>query len=147
VTGARAFVTGVYAHYPTAGRQPMFDPLGKDERSVFDAALIDLIAEDQRLTPDGDVPELDGDPLCDCQDDGGLTFDIGEVRATGKLTAQAKVMRIDPQAAPQASPITLDLVKAGGRWRVHDIHTPDTPSLRDFLAKANKERAAKPASK
>jgi len=32
----------------------------------------------------------------------------------------------------------LDLVLVGGVWRIHDIHTKDTPSLRAYLTDANR---------
>lgn len=140
LAAARAFVVRLYAHYPVAGHQPEFDPLGKAIRSVFDASLIGLIREDQKLAG-GEVGALDGDPLCDCQDDGGMTFRLNRVSANGKMRARAVVVRRQPAAsAPEAEAITLDLVEVGGLWRIHDIHSKDTPSLREMLVKSNRER-------
>jgi hypothetical protein len=35
----------------------------------------------------------------------------------------------------------FDLVKEGGRWRIHDIHADDPKSLRAFLIEQNADRA------
>ena len=140
VADARAFVVRLYAHYPIPDREPVFDPLGKDAGSVFDASLIRLIREDERLAK-GEVGALDGDPLCDCQDDGGMTFKVGDVTAVGPARAKATVVSREPGATPpEVEEITLDLVEVAGHWRIRDIHTKDTPSLQAYLAKSNRER-------
>ena len=48
------------------------------------AAMIELIRQNAKLTPEGDVGEIDGDPICDCQDSGGITV---ETRARFGFTA------------------------------------------------------------
>lgn len=140
LSDAHAFVARIYAHYPVADRPHPFDPLGKDERSVFDASLIGLIAEDQRLAH-GEVGALDGDPLCDCQDDGGLSFTVGPTTADGPLGAIVEVTRRDPNATPpEIEKINIVLRWVSGAWRIHDVGSPNMSSLRAFLLKANRER-------
>jgi hypothetical protein len=119
---ARAFVAGLYGAY--AHGQP--DYLGRDAALVFAPALLRLIRRDARDTPPGDVGALDGDPICDCQDAGGLRLDRLDVRPTGpaRATATAHIA-----LAGAARRIELDLVADHGRWRIADIHTPDLPSL------------------
>ena len=142
--GARGFVSKLYSHYPVAGHVPEFDPLGKAMGSVFDPSLIALILKDRELAK-GEVGALDGDPLCDCQDDSGLQFKVASVTPDGPERAKAVITRRDPEASPpEAEKITVDLVRVGGRWRVHDIGTPDTPSLRAYLIKSNQEAADTP---
>jgi hypothetical protein len=144
-TSARAFVERLYGHYPIAEHAPIFEAAGKDSASVFDGPLAALIAEDQRLTPDGDAPQLGGDPICDCQDDGGMSFQVSAVKADGPFAATATVIRIDPATTPpERYPITLDLQKTVGGWRVHDIHSAETPSLRAFLIRVDRERMPPP---
>ena len=38
---------------------------------------------------------------------------------------------------PSVTPLTLDLVRGKAGWRIHDLHSEDTPSLRRFLIQAN----------
>lgn len=140
LAGARAFVGRLYARYPTSGRAHGFDPLGAAMPGVFHPSLIALIKEDQRLAGD-EVPTLDGDPLCDCQDDGGMRFTLRSVRAADFSRARAVVVR-DDESGQGSENITLDLALANGQWRIYDIGTSDTPSLRAMLIKANLERRA-----
>ena len=135
--GAGRFVAWVYSHYPTADRSDGFDALGAAAKTIFHPSLLALIEEDERLA-NGEVGALDGDPLCDCQDDSGMTFQIRAVRAEGFSRATAIVVRREVED-PAAEAITLDLASVGGRWRVYDIHSKDTPSLRAFLIKSNAE--------
>jgi hypothetical protein len=139
IVAARAFVAWIYSHYPTATRLPVFDALGDTtKKSIFAPSLIALIDEDTRLAH-GEVGALDGDPLCDCQDDGGLTFRIASVRSVGLTRASAVVVRSYPDSkSPEVEAITLDLMKAKGRWRVYDVRSKDTPSLRALLIQSNR---------
>ncbi|HEY2481709.1 MAG TPA: hypothetical protein VGI30_05870, partial [Caulobacteraceae bacterium] len=78
--GPRSFVTWIYSHYPITERHP-FDLFGSAMSRVFHPSLAHLIKEDSRLAG-GEVGALDGDPLCDCQDDTGTSFTIKSVRAS-----------------------------------------------------------------
>ncbi len=138
--GARAFVAWLYSHYPTAEHRPALEPFGPDMGRVFHPNLIALIKQDQRLA-DGEVGALDGDPLCDCQDDGGLTFRVASVRSTGPGRASAVVVRAYPSDR-EVEDITLDLVQTQGQWRVWDVHSHDTPSMRALLIQSNHRRPA-----
>jgi hypothetical protein len=139
VASARSFVAWIYSHYPTATHEPVFDALeGATKRSIFAPSLIALIDEDARLAH-GEVGALDGDPLCDCQDDGGLTFKIASVRSAGPARASAVIVRSYADSKdPEVGTITLDLTMAKGRWRVYDVRSKDTPSLRAYLIKSNR---------
>jgi hypothetical protein len=137
LNGARAFVTQLYSHYPQREGAPEFDPLGRAATAVFDPALVALIRKDARRTPPGDVGAIDGDPICDCQDDGGLSVKIGAIRSTGPSQAAASVdLRFGEASPPETRRLELDLVVVQGRWRVHDVRTKDTPSLRAYLIRS-----------
>lgn len=138
LAGARAFVAWIYSHYPKTGQVTQFDPLGSAATRIFHPSLIDLIKADERAGDD-QAPDLDGDPLCDCQDNAGMTFTVGSVRASEFSRATATVIRRDMGDPAGGETITLDLAQAGGGWRVYDIETKDTPSLRAFLIKAAQE--------
>ena len=140
LAGAHAFLARVYAHYPVPATDNAFTPFGKEERRIFDASLAGLIDEDERLAH-GEVGALDGDPLCDCQDDSGMTFAVGAARPDGAGGAVIDVVRRSPDEKPAGlEHIVVVLRRQNGAWRIHDIKTPDTPSLRAYLAGENRKR-------
>ena len=141
--GARDFLTRLFAHYPHKAGAPPFEPAGRSAAGVFDPSMVALLREMDRVTPKGDAPALDGDPLCDCQDDQGMTVRIGPVYRAGPASAGA-VVRIAFAGAPSsdARQLKLNLVNLRGQWRVHDILSKDMPSLRAYLIKANAEAKA-----
>ncbi len=142
-TGVRSFLVKLYAHYPHRRGAPVFDATGRSAPEVFDPALVTLIHDSSRLTPEGDAPPLDGDPICDCQDSEGLSARIGAIRATGQSAASARVDIIFAAVKPaELRHLDFDLVQSHGQWRVHDIHSKDMPSLRAFLIQANREAVA-----
>ncbi len=137
LAGARAFVAWIYSHYPKTGQTTQFDPLGSAATRIFHPSLIDLIKADERVGDD-QAPDLYGDPLCDCQDNSGMVFTVSSVRTSEFSRATATVIRRD-MGDPVGETITLDLAQAAGGWRVYDIETKDTPSLRAYLIKAAQE--------
>src|ERR1700735_2592532 len=82
--GARAFVHSLYAAYHGPGP----DYLGRLAPQVFAPGLLALIRRAAASTPQGDVGVLDGDPICDCQDSGGLRN--VEVTVVGAAGGQAR---------------------------------------------------------
>lgn len=121
-----AFLDDLYAHYRNSAFCPTCD--GTAGR-IFDASLVALIRKDEKLA-DGEVGSLDGDPVCDCQDPGGMKAKVLSVASSGASAAAAKVELRFPDGPRQ---MTLDLVLTKDGWRIHDTHTKDTPSLRKLL--------------
>ena len=127
---AKAFTLGLYQAYEHGSP----DYMGPQARRVFSPRLLRLIRRDERLAH-GEVGQLDGDPICDCQDAGGLTQVRVEVEAARPGRARARVhfiLQTEPRRA------TLDLIAVDGHWRVDDAHTADTPSLVRLLEGAGK---------
>ena len=139
VTSARAFVQKLYAHYPQPANGPFFSPTDKDAASVFDSGMVALFREDVRLAK-GEVGFVDADPICQCQDDGGLKPKIISVAMSGANAATAVIdLHFD---GGKPNPLTLHLVVVGGQWRIYDLSSPDMKSYRADFIKANKEHAA-----
>ena len=137
LNGARAFLVQLYAHYPQRDAAPAFDPTGRSATSVFDPTMVALFREDARLTPPGDVGAIDGDPICDCQDDDGMSVKIGPIQPAGPSRATARVdIRFGKASPPDRRRLELDLVAVQAGWRVYDIHNADTPSLRAYLMRS-----------
>jgi hypothetical protein len=131
---ARAFVAGLFATY----RDNKKPPAGSHH--VYDSQLQALMDEDVRLAK-GEVPALDFDPLCQCQDYQHLQGHV-TMRSSSSSAAVVAVTLRDlgmPNEKPRDA--VFDLVKEGGRWRIHDIHADDPKSLRAFLIEQNADRA------
>ena len=141
LASAKAFLTRLYAHYPTPEGGAAYDPTDpQTANSVFDPSMVALLRRDRRLTSPDEVGALDGDPICDCQDDAGLKVERILVHAASGGRATAVVtLRFEGDEAPDIHRITFDLDQVRGQWRVHDIAESDTPSLRALLTQSNAE--------
>jgi len=101
---------------------------------------IALFHENARLTPKGDEGAIDSDPICDCQDDGGLRSKIGAVRPVADDTATADIdLTFTAASPPETQRLKITLVTVHGQWRTYDIRSKDTPSFRASLVKVNTE--------
>jgi hypothetical protein len=127
---ADGFVRHLYAGYehPSSPAEP--DYTGREAASVFSPAMVRLIRRDQHQAH-GEVGKLDGDPICDCQDSGGMKLTHLDVTATAAGRAAARVTLHFPGAAENHLQIQLLWGAAG--WRIDDIATSWTPSLHHFL--------------
>lgn len=126
---AQTFVAHLYAAY-NSGRLGYPDYAGRQASAVFAPALLRLIRRDAAETPEGYVGALDGDPICDCQDPGGLHNLTVRMSGDGIGRAHA-VARF--QFETEWRTVKLDLVAVRGRWRISDVHVADMPSLVAFL--------------
>lgn len=139
-TDAKAWVEALYQRY--ANGEEMSDALWQKE--IYDTAMLALMKEDERLTPQGEVGVLDWDPICQCQDFSKIRATVS-VRVTSPTTAVAivdfKDIGWENQEVRHA---TFDLLKEAQGWRIHDIHSKDfdnpTHSMRERFIEANKER-------
>ncbi len=139
--GARAFLARLYAHYSAPPGGEGFAPTGPAAPRVFDPGMVALLREDERLAG-GEVGAIDADPLCDCQDDSGLRVSIEEVRLTGPSSAKATVaLRFAASTPPAFERLRIGLARVAGRWRIHDIGSKSTPSLRAYLTEQNRANA------
>jgi len=130
--GPRAFVARLYAAY----RDPDFSPLRRPER-IFAPPFVAALAEDRRLFT-GEVGFIDADPICQCQDPGGMKADLGAVREAGARAEVSVRLRF---GAADVRRIRLKLVRLAAGWRVADIAADDEPSfLADLQASNRKER-------
>jgi uncharacterized protein DUF3828 len=125
--GARAFIEHVYAGHPR--NTPRAE---QAYYALFDRDLRALIVKNDHYA-EGDIGPLDGDPICDCQDDAGFSHRL--VSVTGDAhAAVAKVRNIFAPPEPRNELVTYQLVMQDGRWRIADIGTAERPSLKRWLA-------------
>lgn len=128
---ADTFVRQLYGQYehPISRFGPSI--MGKHAASVFSPGLLALIRKEEKATPSGDVGKLDFDPVCSCQDSGGLRLKDLRVALTETGKATATVSLFFPE--PTTIEVRLSLLWTPQGWRVDDIGTKDVPSLRKFL--------------
>jgi hypothetical protein len=135
---ARTFVQHIYSAYAHPASQADPDTTGKLAPSIFSPSLLQLIRRDRAGTPRGDAPALDGDPICDCQDFEGLRLSsltvtaVDATHATASVTFQ--VFADDPKSVRT---LRLNLLYTPQGWRIDDIASADTPSLRKFLQQSH----------
>jgi len=128
-TDAESFVRALYARYsnPQPGSGPVPDP-GQDP--IYSVRLNQLIAADFERAA-GEVPSLNYDPVCDCQDGGPFSLDEAVMRPNGAEAAEAAITFTN---AGETKTVTLRLVKEDGRWRVDDVLPADRAALSEHLA-------------
>jgi hypothetical protein len=130
---ARTFTQGLYEAY----RHGEPDYLGARARTTFAPRLLALIRDDRVATAPGDEGAIDWDPICDCQDEGGMKV---ERVAIGEVAPDRALATVTLRFPAETMTVKLDLVTWRGQWRVADIHTRDAPSLVALLEKARAER-------
>jgi hypothetical protein len=118
----------LYEHPPTELGP---DILVKHPLQVYSPRLYRLVRHDQLRAGPGNVGNLDYDPICVCQDNGGMKLAGLQVIKTGPTTATASVTLTFPQPLTIHARLLLVWTPAG--WRVDDVQTQDTPSLRALL--------------
>lgn len=130
------FLKDIYSHY-TSGKTTL-DPLGRDKNWLFDDVLLTLIEEDQtHANNKNEVPWLNGDPICNCQEFNKLkNLKIGKAQ-TG--SGPYPVVAVSFTNGAKKESIKYELMPFDDGWKIHDIATADTPSLRDYLSKGIEE--------
>ncbi|MDP2763409.1 MAG: DUF3828 domain-containing protein, partial [Brevundimonas sp.] len=81
----------------------------------------------------GEVPTLNYDPICDCQDSEGFTLESVTVTQSGAAAAEAAVVFVN---MGETKSQTLKLVKEGPMWKVSDVLVPGRPALTEQLLAA-----------
>ncbi|MBD3832373.1 DUF3828 domain-containing protein [Brevundimonas bullata] len=126
---AEAFVRALYANAaaplandPAAAISPGRDPL-------YSRTLNALIGVDFREAK-GEVPHLNYDPVCACQDADGFVLTALKMTPDGDKAASADVTFTNHGETQQQ---TLKLVKEGPMWRIADVVDAKGKSLHDAL--------------
>src|SRR5262249_29686017 len=145
---AKAFLDSLYAHYrQSSSTGTTWAPMEADASAVFAPDTVALLQADTKALK-GELGEIDGDWLCDCQDWGSIAADVTILSAS---PAEAKAVAVIRDTEIKDEPPkhdTFDLVKTPAGWRIHDMGTQQDPSLRAVLTKeiADLKAGKKPAT-
>ena len=129
--GPEEFVRALYAVHVTPG-SGMGEPPPPGRDPIYDRMLNAMIGEDFRKA-DGQVPTLNYDPICDCQDSEGFALESVTVTQSGPQAAEAAVVFVNMGETKRQ---TLKLVKEGAMWKVSDVLVPGRPPLTEQLMAA-----------
>ncbi len=129
--GPEEFVRALYAVYATPGAG-MGEPPRPGQDPIYDRMLNAMIGADFAKAA-GEVPTLNYDPICDCQDSGVFTLDSVTVMQSGPQAAEAAVVFTNAGETKQQ---TLKLVKEGPMWKVSDVLVPGRQPLTEQLMAA-----------
>ncbi|WP_159565336.1 DUF3828 domain-containing protein [Budvicia diplopodorum] len=116
----QSFLTTLYAIRYSQNDRPV--PLYEtDSQQILSDSLLNLLAENRKATPVGEVGYLNGDPLCGCQDYDRLTVtSINVISNDNKQTTTVVKLRVFKDVADE-SVLTLKLVALSDRWVVDDV--------------------------
>lgn len=140
---AEAFVRSLYtAEQGGSGRRA-------DAARLWSARTGGLIAESEALGTSGEYAYFESDPICDCQDDGGMVLTSVAVTPRGADRADATVVLTWTMAQPpEVKRQTFNLVKQADGWRIDDIQRdqsgefPQPPLVQDITRWIAETRAA-----
>jgi hypothetical protein len=127
---ARAFLVSVYRHYQN-GRKGI-DFTGSDARLAYHSSLLALIRADLDANGPDNVPAIDFDPICGCQDWEGiwdLKIDLQAVNPQ-RVTAIVTFSLAAPKGRAKDSYRKLEITLAPeqGGWRIYDIVDESDPA-------------------
>ncbi|MFN4091574.1 MAG: DUF3828 domain-containing protein [Brevundimonas sp.] len=132
--GAREFVEGVYASYQDDQPWPI-DDTRLD--AVWSPRMAALIRRDRELA-DGELPYLDADPICSCQDFENLTVQSVRIAPPVDERGSRSALVRFTNAGEQVT-VVLSLVgNPNSGWLIDDVVNQDGyPGLAEALAASN----------
>ncbi|WGM31326.1 DUF3828 domain-containing protein [Brevundimonas sp. NIBR11] len=147
-----AFVRSLYLTEQggTAVRNEDPDAPEVEVPSMWSARTRALIAETEALGEPGEYAYFESDPICDCQDDGGMRLTRVTPGAVSADRADVTVVMTWTMAEPvETRTQTYKLVKEDGDWKIDDIvrdqtvEFPQQPLAQSMTAWIAEARAAK----
>ena len=140
--GAEAFVRAVFQSYVDENEADW--PLGDARLDlVWSGRMAGLIRRDRALS-EGDLPYLDADPLCQCQDWGAFRVEAVRIEHVARAPGRRAFVTFTNLGEGGTTVLWLSGDPNSG-WRIDDVLTPGQ-SLAEALTQSNRQReAGKPA--
>ena len=127
---AEAFVRALYANAAAPlANDPAAAAITPGRDPLYTRTLNALVGADVRAAK-GEVPYLNYDPICACQDSDGFALTALKMTPDGDKAATAEVSFTNHGETQQQ---TLKLVKEGPMWRIADVIDAKGKSLHDTL--------------
>ena len=127
--GPEPFVRALYAVYVAGGPREAAPAPGRDP--LYSRMMNAAMGADVRVAR-GEVPTLNYDLICGCQDQGEFTLDSLVVDQSGPTAATAAVVFTN---AGRTTRQTLKLVREGVNWKVDDVVGADGRSVQQETIK------------
>jgi len=127
--GAEAFARALYAAPPSATPDPAAATISPGRDPLYSRTLNALIGADFHAAK-GEVPYLNYDPVCACQDADGFALVALKMTPDGDKASTAEVTFTNHGETHQQ---TLKLVREGPMWRIADVVDAEGKSLHDAL--------------
>ena len=136
--GAAAFVQDVFASY--AEDNEAIWPLGEARLDlVWSERMAGLIRRDRALS-EGELPYLDADPLCQCQDWDEFRVESVRIHDVAREPGRRAVVTFSNFGERRTTRLRLSGNPNSG-WRIDDVLTPGQPGLAEQLAESNRRQA------
>jgi hypothetical protein len=147
---AKVFLTGIYEKYQHGGKGIDFS--GPRAGDYYDSSLVALIRDDIKANGPDNVPAIDADPICGCQDWDGIWDLKIEVSVESAQRAEAilsfSLWNPKDHAKESLRRLKMALIVERGQWRIYDIVDKSDPKqifsmrklLVDDLAQIRKEQ-------
>ncbi|MND95504.1 hypothetical protein D3C80_877600 [compost metagenome] len=127
---AEAFVRALYANAAApVANDPAATAITPGRDPLYTRTLNALVGADFNAAK-GEVPYLNYDPICACQDADGFALTALKMTPDGDKAASAEVTFTNHGQTHQQ---TLKLVKEGPMWRIADVIDGQGKSLHDAL--------------
>lgn len=126
---AKAFLLSVYTQYQN-GRKGI-DFTGPGAGRFYHSSLLALMRADRKANGPDNVPAIDFDPVCGCQDWDGIWDLEMDVHLDSARRALARVSfgLLDPKNHPKDAlrKLKFTLVPERGQWRIYDVVDESDP--------------------
>ena len=126
----QAFMEHLYQRFETGPDAGKTDWARENAAEAFDPALAGLIRKYTAAADKDQSAGLDYVPFCGCNDDSGLHYAVKAGPAVGDRATAAVTVSSDHPEVQKPFVLRYDLVKTPAGWRVADIHSKQTPSLK-----------------
>lgn len=127
--GAETFVRALYAAPPSATPDPAAAGITPGRDPLYSRTLNALVGADFHAAK-GEVPYLNYDPVCACQDADGFALIALKMTPDGDKASTAEVTFTNHGQTHQQA---LKLVREGPMWRIADVIDDQGKSLHDEL--------------
>ncbi len=152
---AKAFLVSVYQHYQHGAKGIDFD--GPGAGLYYHSSLLSLIRADIKANGPDNVPAVDFDPVCGCQDWDGIWDLRTEIQMASPKRVLASISFAlngpKDRASDSLRKLEFTLVPERGGWRIYDILDESDPHntfalrklIEDDLATLRQSSGQKPS--